>query len=167
MNYKCALKVKRIIPIIGKKLTTFSIKILILFFFNSATDPTQDTEISSSVLTSESENQPQTAETDEEEDYQFGFKIKYIYRSAKKLNRIQKSFKSRLRYRRLEEFREKIRFESELTIDDYDGEVFIPLIRFQFFIVVNNSNLSLFRFLISLISAIFPFKSDPTKRLVG
>lgn len=51
---------------------------MILFYNNSATDPTQDTEISSSVLTSESENQPQTAETDEEEDYQFGFKVKYF-----------------------------------------------------------------------------------------
>ena len=33
----------------------------------------QDTEISSSVLTSESEHPPQTAESDEEEPYQAGF----------------------------------------------------------------------------------------------
>ena len=42
---------------------------------------------------------------------------------------------SHLRCRHLEEFHEKIRFESELTIGDYAGEVFIPLIRFQIFIV--------------------------------
>ena len=54
-------------------------------FLITATDPTQDTEISSSVLTSESENQPQTAETDEEEDYQFDFTIKYRQKSYDKL----------------------------------------------------------------------------------